>query len=148
MTDTLTHSSTSLPKHCLTTNGHLRKDLLIPAHDDLRFSRTLEEATQHQALYNQTCSHSMNRERMPVSRNSTSYSPSGDTSIDSRSVSHTIIQEEGRGENDVLSAMANVETVSAKRSISIEEASAQAHESEIRVTKRSKKSGFRNWFSL
>ena len=148
MTDTLNHSSNSLPKHCLTTNGHLRKDLLIPAHDDLRFSRTLEEAMQHQAIFNQTCSQSMTRERMPVFRNSISYSPSGDTSIDSRSASHTIIQEEGEGENDVLSAMANVETVSAKRSISNEETLARDHQSEIQITKRSKRNGFRNWFSL
>ena len=147
MTDTHSHVSTSLPKHCLTTNGHLRKDLLIPAHDNLRFSRTLDEAAQHQIIFKQTGSQAITRERMSVSWNSINISSSGGASIELQSASQANITEEG-GENDVLSAMANVETVSAKRSVSNEEASPQEHKSEIQITKRPKKNGFMNWFSL
>lgn len=91
---------------------------------------------------------------MPVFRNSISYSPSGDTSIESRSATtHTLLQEEVSGENDVFSAVANRETMSGKRSISNEEtstllASTHEHQSENESTKRSKKNVFRNWFNL
>lgn len=114
MDDSLSHTISALPKHCVNVGGLIRQDLLKPAPKTLRESMILDESVRHQLSHTN---------RLDVRKNVSSYeNNTGPTDVLNQSGSlspgHSYPTPQFTSEGDLNSARPQIDEMSRARTMS------------------------------